>query len=159
MSLLMNCMRKLLAASLVAAGIMLPQSVLSAIPAAHVYHNHMPNFWPFYAVNLADQYNATPVGGPIRYTYDGQVIELKKNPPTGYPYYLPSSLGWGIMPHDDLVTHYSPNAKTGAYFWWPQQVAQELSNFSGRQGQVHVTMSGALVNNAGKIRKIRDVVD
>ena len=34
-------------------------------------HNHMPNFWPYYDVT---QYSATPVGGPIRYTYDGQVI-------------------------------------------------------------------------------------
>lgn len=154
---MMNFIRKIVVATLVAACIILPQSVLSAIPAAHVYHNHMPNFWPFYAVDLAAQYNATPLGGPIRYTYDGQVIELKKNPPAGYTYYLPSSLGGGIMPHDDLVTYYSPDAKTGAYFWWPQQVAQELSDFSGKQGQVHVTMSGALVNNVQSLNMLQNV--
>lgn len=153
----MNFIRKILVAALVTGYIVLSQSVLSAIPAAHVYHNHMPNFWPFYAVNPADQYNATPVGGPIRYTYDAQVIELKKNPPAGYTYYLPSSLGGGIMPHDDLVTYYSPDAKTGAYFWWPQQVAQELSDFSGKQGQIHVTMSGALVNNVQSLNTLQNV--
>ena len=40
----MDFMRKILVAVLVAACIILPQSVLSTIPAAHVYHNHMPNF-------------------------------------------------------------------------------------------------------------------
>ena len=74
------------------------------IAAAHVYHNHMPNFWPFYAVDIGAKYTSTPVGGPIRYTYDGEVIELKKNPPAGYSYYLPRD---GIMPHDDLVAYYT----------------------------------------------------
>ena len=36
----------------------------AAIPAAHVYHNHMPNFWPFYAVNVGQAYNATATGAP-----------------------------------------------------------------------------------------------
>lgn len=47
------------------------------IPAAHVYHNHMPNFWPLYAVDVNAKYNATPVGGAIRYSYDGEVINLR----------------------------------------------------------------------------------
>jgi len=38
------------------------------IPAAHVYHNHMPNFWPFYAVDPLAKYNATAIGAPVRYT-------------------------------------------------------------------------------------------
>ena len=38
----------------------------AAIPSAHVYHNHMPNFWPFYAVDVGNAYNATAVGAPIR---------------------------------------------------------------------------------------------
>lgn len=45
------------------------QPAQAEIAAAHVYHNHMPNFWPYYDVT---QYNATPVGGPIRYTYDAK---------------------------------------------------------------------------------------
>jgi hypothetical protein len=155
--MMMDVVRKFVVAGPLAACVMFTQSALSAIPAAHVYHNHMPNFWPFYAVNLADQYNATPVGGQIRYTYDGQVIELKKNPPARYTYYLPSSLGSGVMPHDDLVAYYSPDAKTGAYLWWPQQVAQELSDFSGKQGQIHVTMSGALVNNVQSLNTLQNV--
>ena len=58
----------------------------AAIPSAHVYHNHMPNFWPFYAVDVGNAYNATAVGAPIRYLYDGDVIKLKQNPPAGYSY-------------------------------------------------------------------------
>ena len=58
------------------------------IPAAHVYHHHMPNFWPFYAVDVQAKYNATAIGdrAPVRYLYDGEVpfpianLETKKNP-------------------------------------------------------------------------------
>jgi len=35
------------------------QAGAGTIPAAHVYHNHMPNFWPFYAVDPLAKYNAT----------------------------------------------------------------------------------------------------
>ena len=48
------------------------------IASTHVYHNHMPNFWPYFDV---DSYEGLKVGDPIRYTYDGQVILIKKNPP------------------------------------------------------------------------------
>src|SRR5689334_3359667 len=88
------------------------------IPAAHVYHNHMPNFWSYYANDNAavtTKYNSLPVGAPINYTYDGFVIDLKNNLPQGYPYMLPSSVGSGPMPHDDLVTYYSANAKYQCY--------------------------------------------
>lgn len=129
----------------------------TAIPAAHVYHNHMPNFWPFYAVDVGKAYNATAVGAPIRYLYDGDVIELKKNPPPGYSYYLPAALGGTIMPHDDLVAYYSHDAKTGAYQYWPQQIAGELRNFSSARGQIHVTMSGAVVNNVDSLQRLRNV--
>ncbi|SFZ77446.1 carbohydrate binding domain-containing protein [Chitinimonas taiwanensis] len=135
----------------------LPLASQAAIPAAHVYHNHMPNFWPFYGVDVAATYNATPVGAPIRYTYDGQVINLKNNPPAGYTYFLPSSAGGGIMPHDDLVTYYSHHAKTGAYMSWPMQVANELQGWSGGKGQVHVTMSGAVVNNVQSLNELQNV--
>lgn len=127
------------------------------IPAAHVYHNHMPNFWPFYGVDVLGTYNATAVGGPIRYTYDGQVINLKNSPPAGYSYFLPASLGGTIMPHDDLVSYYTPDAKTGAYQYWPMQVASELQSWSGAKGQVHVTMSGALVNNVESLETLQNV--
>jgi chitodextrinase len=127
------------------------------IPAAHVYHNHMPNFWPFYAVDVTAKYNGTAVGAPIRYTYDGEVINLKTNPPSGYTYYLPASLGGGIMPHDDLVTYYTPDAKTGAYQYWPMQVANEMQSWSGAKGQVHVTMSGAVINNVQSLATLQNV--
>ena len=129
----------------------------AAIPAAHVYHNHMPNFWPFYAVDVGKAYNATAVGAPIRYTYDGDVIALKNNPPAGYSYYLPPALGGTIMPHDDLVAYYSHDAKTGAYQYWPQQVANELRNWSMTKGQIHVTMSGAVVNNVDSLQRLQNV--
>ncbi len=129
----------------------------AAIPAAHVYHNHMPNFWPFYAVDVGQAYNATATGAPIRYLYDGDVIALKNNPPPGYSYYLPTALGGTIMPHDDLVSYYSPDAKTGAYQWWPQQVANEVRNWSGANGQIHVTMSGAVVNNVDSLERLQNV--
>ncbi|NRR34079.1 alpha-amylase [Oxalobacteraceae bacterium] len=127
------------------------------IPAAHVYHNHMPNFWPFYAVDVQAKYNATATGAPIRYMYDGEVINLKNSPPAGYSYYLPVSMGGGIMPHDDLVTYYAPDAKTGAYQYWPMQVANEMQSWSGAKGQVHVTMSGAVINNVQSLSTLQNV--
>jgi hypothetical protein len=128
------------------------------IPAAHVYHNHMPNFWPFYAVDPLAAYNALPIGAPIRYTYDGDVIKLKNSPPVGYTYYNPG--GAGIMPHDDLVSYYSANAKYQDYqsnppnmsgHGWPMADSELMQSFSGGLGQVHVNMSGALVNNVNSI--------
>lgn len=129
----------------------------ATIPAAHVYHNHMPNFWPFYGVDVMATYNATANGAPVRYMYDGQVINMKNNPPPGYSYYMPASLGGAIMPHDDLVTFYSPDAKTGAYLYWPMQVANEMQTHSGAKGQVHVTMSGSVVNNVQSITTLGNV--
>ena len=129
----------------------------AAVPAAHVYHNHMPNFWPFYGVNVQATYDATALGAPIGYSYDGQVINLKNAPPAGYSYYLPSALGGGIMPHDDLVSYYSHNAKTGAYLSWPMQVANELQGWSGGRGQIHVTMSGAVINNVQSLNQLQNV--
>jgi hypothetical protein len=41
---------------------------------------------PFYAVNVQAAYDATAVGAPVRYLYDGQVINLKI--PTA-SYFLP----------------------------------------------------------------------
>jgi len=108
----MNLKLRIGIALLAALNLIQPAPTSAEIAATHVYHNHMPNFWPFYAVDIGAKYNSTPVGGPIRYTYDGEVINLKQNPPPGYSYYLP---GGGIMPHDDLVAYYSHNAKTGAY--------------------------------------------
>ncbi|MBI3230212.1 MAG: hypothetical protein HYZ45_08585, partial [Burkholderiales bacterium] len=113
-------------------------SAQAAIPAAHVYHNHMPNFWPFYGVDVGNTYNNTALGAPIRYMYDGQVINLKQSPPAGYSYYLPTAQGGAIMPHDDLVSYYTPDAKAQAYQSWPQTVASEMKSFSGGSGQVHV---------------------
>jgi hypothetical protein len=127
------------------------------IPAAHVYHNHMPNFWPFYAVDPLAKYNATAIGAPVRYSYDADVIKLKNNPPAGYSYYLPASLGGAIMPHDDLVAYYTPDAKTGAYQYWPMQVANEMQSWSGAKGQVHVTMSGAVINNVQSLASAQNV--
>jgi len=120
------------------------------IAAAHVYHNHMPNFWAYYDVA---QYNAAPVGSPIRYLYDGQVINLKNNPPASYTYYLPSG---APMPHDDLVAYYSHDAKTGAYLYWPPDVAADMCT-NAAQGQIHVTMSGAVVNNVNSFMSTLNV--
>src|SRR5512140_717101 len=119
------------------------------IAAAHVYHNHMPNFWAYYDVS---QYASTPVGSPIRYTYDGQVINLKKSPPSNYTYFLPSG---APMPHDDLVTYYSADAKTGAYLYWPPAVAGDMST-NANTGQIHVTMSGAVVNNVQDLSTLQN---
>uniref|UniRef100_UPI00143B9C54 carbohydrate binding domain-containing protein n=1 Tax=Paenibacillus sp. HB172176 TaxID=2493690 RepID=UPI00143B9C54 len=122
----------------------LATSVSAEIAASHVYHNHMPNFWAYYDVS---QYASTPVGSPIRYAYDGQVINLKNNPPANYDYYLPNG---SPMPHDDLVSYYSHHAKTGAYLSWPWSVADTLKN-THPEAQMHVTMSGALLNNVNSL--------
>ncbi|RKH14460.1 alpha-amylase [Corallococcus sp. CA047B] len=146
-------MRGLKAVALLAAVTSLVSPGLSraqSIAAAHVYHNHMPNFWPYYDVS---QYATTPVGGPIRYAYDAQVIQIKQSPPANYTYFLPSG---APMPHDDLVTYYSHNAKTGAYLYWPPDVAQDMRT-NASTGQVHVTMSGAVVNNVHDLSTRRNV--
>jgi len=122
------------------------ESVSAEIAATHVYHNHMPNFWAYYDTG---SYESAPVGSPIRYTYDADVIELKKNPPAGYPYSLPNG---SPMPHDDLVSYYSHHAKTGAYLTWPWSVAGTLHN-NHPSAQMQVTMSGAVVNNVNNLNQ------
>lgn len=111
------------------------------VAATHIYHNHMPNFWPYYDVNT---YANTKVGDPIRYAYDGQAIRIKQSPPSNYTYFNPSD--GSVMPHDDFFAYYQHHAKQGAYKSWPIDTAR--SN-SGRYplSSTHVTMSGALVNN------------
>ncbi|ATB27055.1 carbohydrate binding domain-containing protein [Melittangium boletus] len=130
--------------------LLLAMPARAQIAASHVYHNHMPNFWAYYDLS---KYASTPTGGAIRYMYDAQVINLKKNPPSNYTYYLPSG---APMPHDDLVTYYSHNAKTGAYLYWPQSVAADMKA-NAPTGQVHVTMSGSVVNNVQDLSTLRNV--
>ena len=60
----------------------------ATISATHIYHNHMPNFWPYYDVS---QYDNLAVGSKIRYMYDGQVKQLKASPPAGYSFYIPKT--------------------------------------------------------------------
>jgi hypothetical protein len=124
--------------------------VKAEIAATHIYHNHMPNFWAYYDLGA---YAATPVGQPVRYAYDGQVINLKKSPPAGYSYFLPSG---APMPHDDLVSYYSHHAKTGAYLYWPWQTA-DANRANHPLSQTHVTMSGAVVNNTHSLNELQNV--
>ncbi|HZH79626.1 MAG TPA: carbohydrate binding domain-containing protein [Archangium sp.] len=147
----MNRSRSFVVPALAATAVLLQAgSARAQIAASHVYHNHMPNFWAYYDTS---KYASTPVGGPIRYMYDGQVINLKKNPPSNYTYYLPSG---APMPHDDLVTYYSHDAKTGAYLYWPPDVAADMRT-NAPTGQVHVTMSGAVVNNVQDLNALQNV--
>lgn len=125
-------------------------AVFAEISATHVYHNHMPNFWAYYDTST---YHSAPVGSPIRYTYDGQVVDLKNNPPANYPYHLPSG---APMPHDDLVAYYTHHAKTGAYLSWPWQVASDLKNLHPAAG-MQVTMSGSLLNNVNSFMYTNNV--
>src|SRR5262245_2762144 len=136
----------------VALVLLLARPAGAEIAAAHVYHNHMPNFWPYYDVT---QYGAAPVGSPIRYAYDGQVINLKSGPPANYTYYLPSG---APMPHDDLVSYYTPDAETGAYLYWPPDVAADMCT-NAPTGQIHVTMSGAVVNHVNSFMSKLNVPD
>ena len=109
------------------------------IAATHVWHNHMPNFWPYFNVS---SYDSLAVGAPIRYSYDGQVKNLKVNPPAGWPM-LPNGKP---MPHDDLESYYAHHAKTGAYLSWPMDtVESNLPRYP--LSQAHVTMSAAVINN------------
>ncbi|MGF7045912.1 chitodextrinase [Paenibacillus sp. DS2015] len=124
--------------------------VFAEISASHVYHNHMPNFWPYYDTS---QYSATSTGAPIRYMYDGQVIDLKNNAPSLYPYYLPTG---AIMPHDDLVSYYTKDAKSGAYLYWPWSVANDL-HAAYPSAQMQVTMSGSVVNNVNSFMTTNNV--
>lgn len=117
-------------------------SAQAEIAATHIWHNHMPNFWPYYDVS---KYAATPVGGPIRYMYDGQVKELKKAPPAGYTYFIPPTLT-KPMPHDDLETYYFHHAKKGAYLSWPMDTVEQ-NNAAHPLSQAHVTMSASVINN------------
>ena len=143
-------LRSLIGPTLSALLLLLAMPARAQIAASHVYHNHMPNFWAYYDLS---KYASTPTGGAIRYMYDAQVINLKKNPPSNYTYYLPSG---APMPHDDLATYYSHNAKTGAYLYWPQSVAADMKA-NAPTGQVHVTMSGAVVNNVQDLSTLKNV--
>lgn len=136
-----------------AAAISLPLTPLAQaeIAATHIYHNHMPNFWPYYDLG---QYDKTAVGAPVRYTYDGYVINLKNSPPANYPYYLPSN--GSPMPHDDLVSYYAHHAKTGAYMSWPWDTATQ-NNYSHPLSITQVTMSGAVVNNVQSLNELQNV--
>jgi hypothetical protein len=113
----------------------------SDIAATHIYHNHMPNFWPYYDVG---RYDALPVGASIRYMYDGQVKQLKANPPPGYHFFIPGS--GAPMPHDDLDAYYSHHAKKGAYLSWPMDTARG-NHDRYPLSQTQVTMSAAVINN------------
>lgn len=96
-------------ALLAGAALALSASIARAdIAATHIYHNHMPNFWPYYDVT---QYDSLPVGASIRYMYDGQVKQLKADPPPTYTFFIPGS--GAPMPHDDLEAYYSHHAKKG----------------------------------------------
>ncbi len=125
-------------------------SAHAEVAATHVYHNHMPNFWAYYD---PDDYGATAVGDPIRYTWDGYVIELKNNPPPDYPYYLPDGQP---MPHDDLESYYSHHAKTGAYMSWPMDTAYSNSD-RYPLSQTQVTMSGAVITNVESLNLLQNV--
>ncbi len=111
------------------------------IAATHIYHNHMPNFWPYFDVS---KYDSLAVGAPIRYMYDGQVKQLKASPPSGYTFYIPGSTT--PMPHDDLESYYAHHAKKGAYLSWPMDTAAANSR-AHPLSQTHVTMSAAVINN------------
>ncbi|MGL6314494.1 PKD domain-containing protein [Vibrio sp. WXL103] len=129
----------------------LASSAQAEIAATHIYHNHMPNFWPYYDVSEYDQLS---VGSPIRYTYDGQVINLKNNPPPNYSFYIPGS---GLpMPHDDLVAYYSHHAKRGAYLSWPMDTAKQ-NRGSHPLSQTHVTMSASVINNVQSFAELNNL--
>ena len=104
------------------------------IAATHIYHNHMPNFWPYYDTSL---YASTAIGAPIRYTYDGQAYKLKLSPPSNYTYFLANGKP---MPHDDFDAYYNHNAKQYAYSSWPATTAK-ANNSSHPLSQTQVTMS------------------
>ena len=112
----------------------------AVIAATHIYHNHMPNFWPYYDTS---KYASTPVGGAIRYAYDGQAYMIKKNTPAGYTYLLPDG---EPMPHDNLAQYYQRDAKENAYTVWPAQTAN-ANHGSHPLSQTQVTMSAAVINN------------
>tara|TARA_B100000745_G_scaffold95568_1_gene60445 strand:+ start:204 stop:4742 length:4539 start_codon:yes stop_codon:yes gene_type:complete len=135
----------------VASGLTLMSAGLQAeIAATHIYHNHMPNFWPYFDTGT---YDGMSVGEPIRYTYDGQVINLKNSPPANYTYFLPDG---SPMPHDDLVSYYSHHAKQGAYQWWPQVTAND-NNVDHPLSQTHVTMSASVINNTDSLNLFQNV--
>ncbi|MCI6198730.1 MAG: PKD domain-containing protein [Proteobacteria bacterium] len=110
------------------------------IAATHVYHNHMPNFWPYYDTS---KYASTPVGGAIRYTYDGGAMALQSGSVAGYALALKNGK---LMPHDNLNQYYDRDAKRNAYTNWPADTAR-LYNSQHPQSQVQVTMSAAVIND------------
>ncbi len=121
------------------------------ISSTHVYHNHMPNFWPWYDVS---DYNDLPVGSPIRYTYDGQVIQIKQN--SNLPSSWPRLPNGQPMPHDPLASgggYYSHHAKYGAYQLWPwDQTNRHYQDFP--LSQTHVTMSASVINNVHSLNTL-----
>ena len=110
------------------------------IAATHVYHNHMPNFWPYYDTS---KYASTPVGGAIRYTYDGGAMALQSGSVAGYALALKNGK---LMPHDNLNQYYDRDAKRNAYTNWPADTARKFVS-QHPQSQVQVTMSAAVIND------------
>ena len=116
-----------------------------SIKSTHIYHNHMPNFWPFFDLS---RYESLEDGEPIRYFYAADVIQAKKSPKSAWPR-LPDSRP---MPHDNLSEggYYPHHAKWGAYQYWPQSsVEREAERFPF--SQKHVTMSGAVINSVNSL--------
>lgn len=120
--------------------LVMPGGAAADIAATHIYHNHMPNFWPYYDTST---YATTKVGGDIRYMYDGQAYQLKLSPPAGYKYLLADG---SPMPHDDFAAYYQVDAKQNAYSSWPAATAKANSS-AHPLSQTQVTMSGAVIND------------
>ncbi|BBM86944.1 hypothetical protein [Candidatus Uabimicrobium amorphum] len=102
------------------------------VAATHLYHMHMPNFWPYFDVN---SYDSIPNGERIQYKLDGDII-LWKEAGKKLPF----------TPHDDLRTYYAHDAKQNGYTNRPPNKIRE-NNSRWPMSGAQLTFSGSLMTN------------
>lgn len=107
-------------------------SAQQKVAATHLYHMHMPNFWPYYDV---DSYEQLPIGERIAYKLDGDIV-LWQDQGLKLPY----------VPHDNLRAYYDHDAKQQGYTHRPPNKIRE-NNRNWRKSGAQITFSGALMTN------------
>lgn len=112
--------------------LLLSSGVCEKVAATHLYHMHMPNFWPYFDCN---SYDSIPNGQRISYKLDGDIVvwqdQGKKLPYT---------------PHDDLRAYYAHDAKQQGYTHRPPNKIRD-NNRNWRKSGAQLTFSGALMTN------------
>lgn len=108
------------------------EKIQKKVAATHLYHMHMPNFWPYFDVT---SYENIPNGEFIQYKLDGDIV-LWQDQGKVLPF----------VPHDNLRNYYAHDAKQQGYTYRPPNKIRENNNNWNKSG-AQLTFSGALMTN------------